>query len=161
MEPNSQSLDEFPGVHLAVDVAVFTVTAIEGEQPRLQLLVHRRPEGFLAGVWMLPGRFVRPGERVEDAGRICLAEKAGIKSARLRNLAILDDADRDPRGWTVSIGSATAVNYQVARDAVAASPEDRMLVDVGMKHIYLPGGQDFLPFGQTRLVNAGINYLRQ
>lgn len=160
MEPISDSLDTFPGVHLAVDIAVFTVTRIEGEFPRLQLLIHQRPTGYLAGTWMLPGRFLRPGETVTSAGAICLKEKVGISGVKLRNLVILDEPDRDPRGWTASIGSVTTLPYETARTVVVEKPQERMWIDVGARHLYLPGEQSALPFGQTKLVNAAINYLR-
>lgn len=154
------SLDEFPGAHVAVDVVVLTVSQEAGELPRLQMLSHRRPEGYLAGTWMVPGRFMRPRERVAECAEICLAEKAGLHGVKTRQLIILDDPGRDPRGWTLSIGCLATVDYKAALAAVAESPNDRQLVDIGERHIALPAGQRELPFGQVQLVNAAINYLR-
>ena len=156
----ADSLEDFPGVHLAVDVVVLTVTQIPGEKPRLQMLAHRRPEGYLEGTWMVPGRFIRPGERVAQCAEKCLELKPGLTGVKTRQLIILDDPARDERGWTMSIGCLATVDYAKARAAVAASPEDRMLVDIGERHIYLPAGQGELPFSQVEIVNAAINYLR-
>ena len=157
---SADSLEHFPGAHVAVDVVVLTVTQIPGEKPRLQMLAHRRPEGYLEGAWMVPGRFMRPHERVAECAEICLEQKAGLKDVKTRQLIILDNPERDPRGWTLSIGCLATVDYDKARAAVASSPDDRMLVDIGERHIYLPGGQSELPFGQVEVVNAAINYLR-
>lgn len=155
-------LDQFPGLHLAVDIAVLTVSEPDADNRRdLLVLLSRRPEGFRAGFWVLPGRFVRERETLVECSRICLREKAGIRGYKPKQLLLLDEPDRDPRGWTMSAGSVVAVPFTVAAAAVAQSPDTRALARVTNYQIQLPDSQDELPFEQQKVVDAAINQMRE
>lgn len=78
------------GPHLAVDIYVRWQDFV--------LLVKRKD-----GTWALPGGFVDPGERLEEAARRELKEETGLVVKELWATAIHDEPDRDPRSHVVSI----------------------------------------------------------
>lgn len=154
-------LDDFPGVHVAVDLAFLTVSPPDSSGGRqLLLMVVRRKDGFRQGEWTLPGRFLRPRETVIDAAEVCGREKAGIHKAPWRKLTILDDPDRDPRGWTMSVGVVAPIPFDQARKAIDEDSVDRALVPVSDTRIMLPNGQPELPFGLNELVDKSVSYMR-
>ena len=159
---SADSLEGFPGVHIAVDVAVMTVGPADenGDRPLLTLL-YRRPEGFAAGSWSLPGRFVRFEERLREAAAKCLVEKAGIRGITPRQLTVLDKPKRDPRGWTMSVGHIAPVPFEWAARAVAESPNTRELAVVTERQIRFPNSQAELPFEQQKIVDYAVDYLRE
>lgn len=154
-------LDEFPGVHMAVDIAVMTVGEVEEDDTRrLMTLLVKRPEGYKAGAWTLPGRFLRKYETLAEASEICLQEKAGINGVKARQLLVLDSPDRDPRGWTMSVGHIASVSFSQAVSAMAALPTMRDIAVVTDKHIRFRNTQVVLPFDQQKTIDAAVNYLR-
>ena len=132
-------LEQFPGVHMAVDIAVMTVGEPDDKgQRQLMTLLTRRPEGFQAGTWVLPGRFVRYRERLKDAAVACLREKAGITGFSPRQMLVLDNPDRDPRGWTMSVGHVVPVPFYAALKAVGENPMSRdlaIVTEIGRAHV--------------------------
>ncbi|MEN9692361.1 MAG: hypothetical protein RLZZ330_5 [Actinomycetota bacterium] len=156
-----ESLDGFPGVHMAVDIAILTVSdPDESGERTLQTLLVRRDEGFQADKWMIPGRFVREHQRLAESATICLAEKAGIIGFTPRQLLVLDDPKRDPRGWTMSVGHVVAVPYKVALEAVSQDPEHRTLAIVDDHEIRFSNSQAVLPLDHQKIIDAAIDYLR-
>lgn len=102
-------LSDFPRPNVAADVAVLTVVEGPSSQPSLHVVVLERtedPSGFA-----LPGRFVRPGESVVETLSTALRAKAGVDvGAREPELVgVFDAPERDPRGWTVSLGHAVVL----------------------------------------------------
>ena len=156
-----ESLDGFPGVHLAVDIAILTVSDEDENGDRhLQTLLFKRDAGFQAGNWMLPGRFVRENQRLAEAATICLVEKAGITGFTPRQLLVLDDPKRDPRGWTMSVGHVVAVPYKVALAAVAQDPEHRFLATLRERDVVFNNEQAKLPLDHQKILDGAVNYLR-
>jgi ADP-ribose pyrophosphatase YjhB (NUDIX family) len=154
-------LHNFPGVHMAVDVAVMTVGLPnhDGRRELMTLLV-RRPSGFEEGKWVLPGRFVRFRETLRQAAIATLEMKAGIFKITPRQLIVNDDPDRDPRGWTMAVGHVAPVPFDVAMKAVYEDPKFRDLVVVSEGKIEFKGDQQVLPMDQQRVVDAAVDYLR-
>ena len=109
---------EFPRPAVAVDCVVFGLD----EQLKV-LLVERGIEPFL-GDWALPGGFVRPKERLEEAARRELSEEAGLSDVYLEQLYTFGDPDRDPRGHTVSIAWYALVNIRDHRVVAATDAAD-------------------------------------
>jgi 8-oxo-dGTP diphosphatase len=74
---------------------------------RLSVLLVRRSSEPFAGVWALPGGFVREDERLEEAARRELRDKTGVDrlppGMHLEQLRTYGDPDRDPRGRVVSV----------------------------------------------------------
>ena len=95
---------------LAVDVAVITVRPTD-VCPQLALLVLQRETEAYRGEWDIPGAFVHERERLTDAVRRALVEKAGISDLVPVELGVFDDPGRDPRGWVVSVAYTVAVPY--------------------------------------------------
>jgi len=79
---------------LTADAVVLTV-----RDRRLCVLVIAREDGTPA----LPGGFVGPRERPEDAAARTLAAKTGLCDVYLEQLATFADPGRDPRGWIPSV----------------------------------------------------------
>jgi 8-oxo-dGTP diphosphatase len=92
-------LTDYPRPSLAVDTAVLTVATGALRVLLIEVDGHRR----------LPGTFVRPGERLADAVRRSLDEKAGISGLAPRQLQVFDDPERDDRGWVVSVAHLQTV----------------------------------------------------
>jgi 8-oxo-dGTP diphosphatase len=100
--------------HPLVTVDVVLLTLLEGKL--LTALVRRLKEPQ-RGVWTLPGGFVHADKDADDlaaANRI-LFEKAGLHSPYLEQLYTFAGAERDSRGWSVSIAHYALVPYHVAQ----------------------------------------------
>jgi len=80
---------EYPRPALTVDIVIFTL-----RENRLQLLLIQRREQPYAGMWALPGGFVRVDESLEEAASRELSEETGVSDAYL---------DRAPRGRGVTV----------------------------------------------------------
>src|SRR4029450_535426 len=90
---------ERPG--LTVDCVIFGLD-LEAETLKV-MLIERDVEPF-AGVWAIPGGFVRSDEKLIEAATRELEEETGIKDVFLEQLYTFGDPGRDPRGWVVSVG---------------------------------------------------------
>lgn len=112
-DSTGKSLTDYPRPSVAVDVAVLTVDEV------LKVLVVERPDGSYA----LPGTFLHPGERLADAATRALRDKAGLTDVVFHQLAMLDDPERDDRGWVLSMAHSAAV-------PAADIPADAQLVPV-------------------------------
>jgi 8-oxo-dGTP diphosphatase len=125
-------------VALAVDVVVLTVR----DRP-LQLLLVERPGGGFA----LPGGFVDPDERPEDAVRRKLAEKTGLPEVYFEQLATMGDPGRDPRGWIPTVAHLALV----PRDTEPTDPRAR----------WAPvEGRPSLAFDHDAIVDTAVDRLR-
>lgn len=111
------SIAGFPRPALAVDTALLTLPPGKG----LHVVLVKRDTGELA----LPGRILRPGERLSDAVLVSLAEKAGVRGRTPRQLKVMDDPDRDDRDWVVSVAHVDVVPYGDLPDVVL-KPVDRL-----------------------------------
>jgi 8-oxo-dGTP diphosphatase len=154
-----QPIDDFPAPHLAVDVAVMTVSPDEG----LSLLLHRRT-GDRSGQWALPGRFVRPRERLAHAVLVTLQEKCGLTTRDLRGrvprqLHLFDDPDRDDRGWVMSAAHLLGMPHRLLADLVAKRP-DVVLAPLDDDRVRV-SGQKRLPYGQDEIVRYAVAHLRE
>lgn len=68
-----------------------------------EVLLVRRGRAPHRGAWALPGGFVRPGEKTEDACLRELLEETGVRGRIQGIVGVFSAAGRDPRGPTVSI----------------------------------------------------------
>ena len=88
----------YPRPALTVDVVVFTL-----RESRLHVLLIRRAENPFAGMWALPGGFVKMEEPLEEAAYRELEEETGLREAYLEQLYTYGNPQRDPRGRVVTV----------------------------------------------------------
>ncbi len=75
-----------------------------------EVMLIRRGDDPFAGAWALPGGFVDPGERVEDAVKRELLEETSLLGRIVHLLGDYSEPGRDPRGSTVSVAYVMAVS---------------------------------------------------
>ena len=91
---------EFPGPIATVDAALLTLC-----NDALAVGLIRREQPPLAGAWALPGGYIRvqQDKSLEDAAARILRDKARIDGRFLEQLGTFSGADRDPRGWSLTV----------------------------------------------------------
>ena len=129
-----------------VDAVVFTVDA-----GRLRVLLHKRPEAPHAGVWALPGGYIRPAEDSDTTASITriLRDKTGAAGFYLEQLATYSGAARDPRGWSLSVAHLALVPREKLH---LSADRETSLTDVAT----LPN----LAFDHARIIAEALARLR-
>ena len=89
---------EMPSV--AVDCAIF---GLDLDDNALKVVLIERGLEPYAGMWAIPGGFARTGESLDEAAMRELSEETGISDVFLEQLYTFGDAERDPRGWVISV----------------------------------------------------------
>lgn len=100
---------DYPSPLLSVDAALFTYHAGE-----LLVLLVERAMHPAKGRWGLPGGFV---DLAHDANlnatvRRTLMAKTGVEPPHIEQLGSFGGADRDPRGWSVTVCYTALIAYQ-------------------------------------------------
>lgn len=91
-------LEKFPRPSVAVDIVVFTIIRNE-----LKVLLIKRGQPPFAGMFSLPGGFVRIDESLESAAFRELEEETSVKDVYLEQLYTFGAPKRDPRGRVISV----------------------------------------------------------
>lgn len=102
-----KTLDDYPRPSVAVDTAVLTLA--DGRLQVLLTLTNDAARAKTADRWRLPGTFLHPEERLADAVRRSLADKAAVTGLAPTQLEVFDDPHRDDRGWVLSVAHLAAV----------------------------------------------------
>jgi len=119
-----------PALPVTVDTVILTV--LEGQ---LQAVLVKRLDDPFAGLWALPGGFVRPEESLEDAALRELREATGVEEVYLEQLYTFGDPHWDTRGRVVSV----AYVAMIAADLCPLTPH-RMEAEARWFSLYkLPG----------------------
>lgn len=106
-DTSGKALTDYPRPSVAVDVAVLTVSPA-GE---LRVLLVRRVGRHRHDSWQLPGTFLHEGETLADAARRALRTKVGVEGLEPVQLCVLDDPERDDRGWVLSVAHLDVVAW--------------------------------------------------
>lgn len=161
--PEDPELARYRGPHLAVDVALLTVSQTETAPDTLGLIVHRRgADGHAPGEWALIGRMVRERETLAEAVRSALEDKCGIHGITPRQLFVADDPARDSRGWVMS-AAHIATEPWAAMESVLDHRDDLAFVRIARTpkiSFTLPDGQSHLPYEQDAIVVEAVEHLR-
>jgi 8-oxo-dGTP diphosphatase len=145
-----EALTDYPRPSVAVDTAVLTVPA---DDMRLDVLLVRRTGGHHGHEWALPGTFVHERERLAAAVRRSLREKAGLTPAVApRQLHVLDDPDRDERGWVMSVAHVAALPWREVAPALEANADTVSVHPVD--------DVQGLPFDHDEIVRRAVSDLR-
>lgn len=118
--PENYDINKYDRPSVAVDVVAFTIRKKSGESYRhladtvLSVLLVQRNEEPYKGWLSLPGGFTVRTETVEETALRKLSEKTGIGKLPLSLLRNFSDPGRDPRGWIISCGYWTVVEYSSA-----------------------------------------------
>lgn len=123
-DSSGRTLADYPRPSVAVDTAV--LTAAPGEP--LSVVVTRH-----SGRVRLPGTFLHEGERLAQAVRRSLREKAGLTGVEPVQLHVFDRPGRDDRGWVLSVAHLATIPWTRAhgagRDVVPVAQLPRMPYD--------------------------------
>ncbi len=118
----NSNLSLYPSPTVMVDIVIFTV-----EQDTLKVLLIKRGIEPFYGENALPGGSVQleHDHTLEDAAKRELEEETGINHTYLEQLYTYGSAQRDPRGWTVSVAyfalvAADEVRLKAGSDAAEA-----------------------------------------
>ncbi|MCB1257133.1 MAG: NUDIX hydrolase, partial [Microthrixaceae bacterium] len=193
--------DLYPRPSVAVDVAVLTVApeswirrawslpsevpqefsphgleqsaqfGSRGSELRLAAVVLKRQGNHRKGQWSLPGSFLLERERIRDAVLRTLDDKCGIVGLAPRQLAVLDEPNRDERGWVISIAHVDVVPVSRVLEVLSSRSDVRLSAvvdtelvngDDGPSPVALDGVDSplSLPFDHGQIVNLAVANLR-
>jgi len=100
--PRAKYSYEWPRPAVTVDIALFTVAGALNSL-RLRVLLIERDEPPWAGMWALPGGFVREDEDLPAAAVRELEEEGGIRDAWLEQVEAVGTPGRDTRGHVITV----------------------------------------------------------
>jgi len=160
----TSDLDRFPRPSVAVDVAVLSVVPSSEGDLRLSVLCIRRGTRTHEGEWSLPGSFVRERERLDDAVQRTLRDKCGVEGLQPTQLVVLDDPERDDRGWVLSVAHLDTVPVDLAVELLQRTDVRWLPVRDGASRrrsvLELPAGQRRLPFDHEEVVRHAVALVR-
>jgi 8-oxo-dGTP diphosphatase len=140
---------EFERPGLTVDCVIF---GLDLEEESLEVMLIERDLEPFAGMWAIPGGFVRQGESLEEAALRELQEETGIADVFLEQLYTFGDPGRDPRGWIVSVAYYALV-----------SPEKHLLqatTDARQARWFPVRALPALAFDHERILKAALTRIR-
>ncbi len=105
--PKGYDPEAYARPSVTVDVVVFTL-----QEADLEVLLVRRGQRPFAGMWALPGGFVRLDESLDEAARRELHEEAGVGDVFLEQLYTFGDPARDPRTRVITVAYYALVPYE-------------------------------------------------
>lgn len=160
--PTRSDLSQYVQPSVAVDVALLTV--VPGDAPHLGVVLVRRGPDRDGPGWCLPGTFMHEGERLADAVRRVLREKAGLSGVEPRQLHVFDDPARDPRGWVLSVAHLDTLRADALDERTATEHEvtvGRVVRDGASVRADLPDGQRALPYDHAAILERAADDLRR
>lgn len=113
--PENYDPSAFARPSVTVDVVIFALVAED-----LQALLIKRKHSPFAGMWAIPGGFVRINESLEEAAARELAEETNVRNVYMEQLYTFGQPDRDPRTRVITVVYVALVPY----DAIDHHPGD-------------------------------------
>jgi len=107
---SSAKQKSYPKPSVTVDVVLFTFADDE-----LRVLLIKRNRDPFIHHWALPGGFVAPDEKLEEAAARELYEETHLRGIYLEQLYTFGDPGRDPRGWVISVAYFSIIGSDHAR----------------------------------------------
>lgn len=161
--PPAGGLTDFPRPSVAVDVAVLTVAG-----GRLGVVLWRRTGNTESGRWALPGSFVQAGERLDDTVARTLQTKCGLTGLAPTQLRVMDDPQRDNRGWVLSVAHLDVARAEALADRRADGEVQIAPLRLGESTplaakgsiVALPDGQTALPFDHEAIARLAVQALQ-
>lgn len=114
--PEAYDPSQYERPSVTVDVVIFSLI----EEALCVLLVKRKQWPF-AGMWAIPGGFVRMDESLETAAARELAEETGVRDVYVEQLYTFGDPDRDPRTRVITVAYFAIVPADAVDEPVAGS----------------------------------------
>lgn len=114
--PEAYDPSEYERPSVTVDVVIFSLI----EEALCVLLVKRKQWPF-AGMWAIPGGFVRMDEPLEKAAARELAEETGVRDVYFEQLYTFGEPDRDPRTRVITVAYFAIVPADAIDEPVAGS----------------------------------------
>ena len=93
---------------VTVDVVIFSLVDDD-----LQVLLVKRKFAPFAGMWAIPGGFVRIHESLEEAAARELAEETGVTDVYMEQLYTFGAPDRDPRTRVITVAYIALVPHDI------------------------------------------------
>lgn len=134
---------------ITVDAVLFTY-----HEGCLKVLLVQRSNHPEQGKWGLPGGFVDPKQdaTLEDTALRKLKEKTGIEPPYLEQLQTLGNAQRDKRGWSVTIAYTALMAFQACQAHVATVADAQWLaLDTAAKMDLAFDHQNIIGLARERL----------
>lgn len=113
--PKDYDADAYDRPSVTVDVVIFSLVADD-----LKVLLIKRKHRPFAGMWAIPGGFVRMHESLEEAAVRELAEETSVTDVYMEQLYTFGQPDRDPRTRVITVAYFALVPY----DAIFHQPGD-------------------------------------
>jgi 8-oxo-dGTP diphosphatase len=135
-------------VRVAVDIIIFTF-----ESGELQALLIRRKIPPFAGMWAIPGGFVKKNESLEQSALRELREETGVRAEYLEQLYTFGNPKRDPRGSVVSVAYFALVPREKMRICGGSDAAEARLFPARKLPALAFDHDRILERGHTRLKN--------
>jgi len=113
--PDNYDPTKYERPSVTVDVVIFSLVDND-----LQVLLVKRKYAPFAGVWAIPGGFVRMEESLEDAALRELAEETSVTDVYIEQLYTFGAPHRDPRTRVITVAYFALVPH----DAIRHRPGD-------------------------------------
>ena len=142
----------FPRAAITTEVVLFTIV-----EDDLRVLLVERAIDPCRGQWSLPGRFVRPGEDLEDAAGRGLSAATGTEKEAvfLEQLATYGRPDRDPRMRVIAVAYWGACAAESLPSSSAGAPRAELVPVASLEQ-----GETELAFDHQRIAMDGVERLR-
>ncbi len=111
--PENYNPADYGRPSVTVDVVIFSLVAED-----LQVLLIKRKHSPFAGMWAIPGGFVRMDEALEAAAARELAEETAVTDVYMEQLYTFGEPHRDPRTRVITVAYFALVPY----DAIHHQP---------------------------------------